>query len=57
MSGDDRGREERNRPDPPDSAPLEDPPGDDELPSPAGDGIPDDARLGGAVDPRLTEAE
>ena len=48
--------DDRTRPDPPDSAPIEDSPGDDELPDPTGD-LPDDARLGDAIDPRLTEAE
>lgn len=40
--------EDRYRPDPPDSAPLDDSPGDDELPTPVGDDPPDGARIGSA---------
>ena len=47
MSDDDREvtDDDRYRPDPPDSAPLEDSLGDDELPTPGGDDAPDEGRL------------
>jgi hypothetical protein len=52
MTDPDHGAEDRSGPDPPDRPP----PGDEEPHDPAED-LPDEARIGGVVDPRLTEAE